>query len=652
MTHAAIVPPYPLALAPVVLGGVSLRNHVFVSAHTTNFGNDFLPSARHVAYHRERARGGVGLIITEPLRVHDTSLGRSGGLSSSREGLTMLTALTTAIRDEGAAVFSQLTHAGRHSENTVRPAASWGPSPLPHHIIGQVPHAMGRSDLREVRRAYGHAARLARDAGFQGVEIHFGHGHLLHQFISPASNSRTDIYGGDEQSRLRFPMEVLQEVIDAIGDELVVGVRMSADELLPGGQDLAFGCRIAAQVDSLAGVDFLNVSIASYTVPSIGHHVADMSEGRTPYLQQTLEIARECQRIQVLMACRVVDLADAERVLASGPITAVAMTRAHIADPYLIRNALAGAESDTRPCVSCNYCIEQIGRHRSLTCMMNPTVGREQEWSPLPQPALQPQTILVIGGGPAGMECARVAAQRGHRVDLWEQETELGGQVRIGRTAHGRHELSLLKEYEERQLQSLGVRVRTGRPATVEEIVEAAPDTVIIASGARQRHRSVPGWGPAVSVVQALAQTSWIDRVILILDLTGNWTSLSIAETIAERGGLVHLITPASTPLWSVPEYSRMVALQRLQTRQVEIHTASDVEFDNGTAHIHSQLNSGTTTIPGVTDVIPVAHLQAMDQLVEPLRDLEIPTVLIGDAMAPRSLFESIYEGHAAGRNL
>ncbi|MEV0757375.1 FAD-dependent oxidoreductase [Streptosporangium sp. NPDC050280] len=633
---------YPHVFSPLRLGGLTLRNRVFVSAHTTNFGVDFLPTARHVAYHRERARGGAGLIITEPLRVHDTSLGRVGGLSASRASLPGLADIVTAVRDEGAAVFTQITHTGRHSDNVFRRTASWGPSAVPWHTTGQVPHVMTAADMKEVRRAYVEAALLAVEAGFQGVEVHFGHGHLLHQFISPAVNVRTDAYGGTEENRLRFPLEVLDDVLDAVGSSALVGVRMSADELLPGGQDLAAGRRIAELLARTRPIAFLNVSVASYTVPSIGHHVADMSEGRAPYLPEALAIAEVAGDVPVFAACRFVSVDDAERALAGGEIAAVAMTRAHIADPHLLAKTAEGREGEVRPCVSCNFCIGEIAGHRAITCMMNPAVGREAEWPVLPAPATPARTVLVIGGGPAGMETARVAAERGHRVRLWEQGDELGGQVRVGRRGIGRHELDLLRTYEEHELERLGVTVRTGAGVvTAEEVVAAAPDVVVIATGSARRRP-----------LAAFERRSWEGRTVVVVDREGAWTCASVAETIAGAGGTVHVVTPATSPLWGVTEYSRMTALERLRNRGVDIWTGAVAEFGEGRAVVRSSLVSAETVIDGVTDVIELDSPDALDALATDLAGSGLTVHVIGDAVAPRSLLEAMYEGHALARAL
>ncbi len=339
------------ALSPFELAGVPLRNRIFLPAHTTNFGRDSLPTPEHVAYLRERARGGIALVIVEPLRVHPTSLGRSGGLSGGdRRALDGLRRIVDAVRGEGAAVFCQITHAGRHGENAAERLAAWGPSAMPWVAGGEMPHAMTRADMDAVRDAYVETAGLALEAGFQGMEIHLGHGHLLHQFLSLAANNRPDDFGGSLDNRLRYPLEVLGAVTAAVKDAAVVGIRVSVDDLMPDGLNAAEQRQVVAAAVQVPGVAFVNASVAAYQWPSIGHHVADMSAPPHPYLAQTVALRQVIGTLPLLTANRYQTLDHAETALETGAIDMVGMNRAHMADPDLIAKATRERDRYTPLC--------------------------------------------------------------------------------------------------------------------------------------------------------------------------------------------------------------------------------------------------------------------------------------------------------------
>src|ERR1051326_1264930 len=264
---------------PIRIGHLDIRNRLFVSGHTTNFGADNLPTDRHVAYHRERARGGVGLIFTEAARVHPTSLGRGSTIAVYLpESIPRFRAMVEAVHAEGARIFVQLEHSGRNQSGVWSRTASWGPSPIPWAIGAPAPHAMTLCDIEETIEAFRVGARHAVAAGFDGLEVHLGHGHLLNQFMSPVSNVRTDEYGGTEENRLRLPMEVLGAVREEVGSEYIMGIRISADEFLPGGLGLSDRARITRELVTREPVQFVNVSHSHYHGSfSLATQMADMS---------------------------------------------------------------------------------------------------------------------------------------------------------------------------------------------------------------------------------------------------------------------------------------------------------------------------------------------------------------------------------------
>ncbi|MDT3684936.1 MAG: FAD-dependent oxidoreductase [Pseudorhodoplanes sp.] len=647
---------YGHVFRPFRIGRVEIKNRIFVPAHTTNFAEDFRPTETHVNYHRERAKGGVGLIIIECLRVHKTSLGRSGGLSGNdRRTLPGLRKIVDVIHAENIPAFVQITHAGRHSENFVERLPAWGPSSIPWTGSGEMPHAMTRSEIREVIACYRDAVELALEAGFDGMEIHFGHGHLLHQFLSPASNNRTDEYGGSDENRMRFPMEVLRAVVDQLRDRAPLGVRLSVDELMTGGLDADASRHIAHRAATEAGVSFINASVASYNWPSIGYHVADMSYPPHPYLDLTVRLRDAIGSLPMLTANRYTTLADAEEALATGAIDMVGMMRAHIADPEIIKKTLEGREDRIRPCVASNFCIEQLALHRPITCMMNPRVGKEKDWPVPPPQSEKSKSILVVGGGPAGMEFARVAALRRHRVTLWEKSPSLGGLLTIAATGVGRSDLGKMKAYLEREVLESGAIVECEREATVDDVRAFGADLVVVAAGAEVDAVAIPGLAKALTVTEALAmdRNLWRGGSVLIYDLSGSWGTLTAAETLAASGAEVSIVGKPETALWDINLYSRMIAFERLRERNVFIQTrAAPVLYDGGTVTVRETSVGRETILGPFTHVVVATRGVSRLKMLNDFEQADVAVRSIGDANAPHALLQATYAANALARTV
>ena len=649
---------YPKVFEPVDVGSLHLRNRIFIPGHTTNLAEDFLPSDRHVAYFTERARGGVGMIIVGAIRVHSTSVGRAGGLTAIDERVIPgFSKIVTAVHDQGAAVLAQITHSGRHSDNVFLREVAWGPSAVPWTTMGHVPHEMTVGEIAEVVGAFVRAAEFMREAEFDGLEVHLGHGHLLHQFLSPASNRRIDRYGGSQEGRMRFASEVLAAVFDAVGKDLVIGVRVSGDEFVEGGLDAEASRQIVSTLVARHPIQFVNVSLSAYTRPSIGLHVADMNYGPTPFVDLAYAVRDAVPDVPVFAACRFTDLGLAEAVLATNRIDLVGMVRAHIADPHILSKTREGRADQIRPCVSCNFCIGQIAVHRPITCMMNPTVGRESEWSvDIPKADVR-RKVLIVGGGPSGLEAARVAAERGHSVRLWEKQAELGGQVLTGRNGHGRSDLAKLVKYMARELSRLGVTIELGRTVESGDIIRLEPDVVVIATGSSAGQFDIEGWGPVPAGEEILADTGMRELVVgkhvVVVDLVGNWTSASVLETLANAGAAVTCLVPSATLLPGINEYSHMTYVDRLGRAGVTFRLLRrPISFREGDLVTADTLTGNADTIQGVDMIVACSARQADASLHADL-DGKIDSVrVVGDALAPRTLLEAVFEGHRVGRNI
>jgi hypothetical protein len=480
------------------------------------------------------------------------------------------------------------------------------------------------------------------------MEVHLGHGHLLHQFLSPAANVRTDDYGGTPENRMRYPLEVLGEVVAAVGGRVPVGIRTSVDDLMPGALGPEDHRAITRHAAALPGVAFVNASVAAYQWPSIGHHVADMAHAPHPFRDLTEALRPVIGDLPLLTANRYRTLAEAEETLARGVIDMVGMNRAHMADPDLIAKSLAGREAEVRPCVAHNFCIGQIAAHQPIGCMMNPTVGRETRWSDPPAPARHRRRVLVIGGGPAGLEAARVAALSGHAVTLWERGSALGGRLDVCASAHGRGDIGAMRDWLVGAVARAGVAVETGRAASVAAVAGHGADAVILATGATDVTGNLPG---ALTPQAALARADWAGLRVALWDETGCWASLAAAETLAQRGAQVTVFQASAVPLWAVSLYSRMTALERLAGLGVVRHPGVVPQAADRGLLACRNLNTRTDAAHGPFDaIVHSAPGLAATDLHEALEQAGVPVTAIGDAVAPRNLFAAMQDAQAAAR--
>jgi dimethylglycine catabolism A len=499
MTHAR----YPHALSPVRIGGLELRNRIFVPAHTTNYGREHLPSDRHLEYHRARARGGAGLIIFESIRVQRNTVGRPQGVAGyDPRCVAPFARIARAVQDEGARLFGQIIHLGRQIEGEWERTVSWGPSAVRWSPTAQMPHAMTRAEMEIVIEGHVRTALHLREAGLDGIEVTAGHGHLLQQFMSPASNQRQDAYGGTLENRLRFPLEVIAAVRNALGREFPMGIRISAEEYLEGGLDLAEMGPITRAIADAVKLDFVNVSHSAYHASySLATQMADMNVDAAPFRELPRAIRKGLRDAghdtPVFAVCKFRSVAEAEAMIASGGADLVGMARAHLADPDLVRKAAAGREETHRPCIGCNQgCAAMLERNLPLTCLVNPRGGREGDMALVDaSPAATPRALLVIGGGPAGLEAAWVAAARGHRVTLWEREAELGGQLKWIRAMPHRADFMQLLDWQLGQCRRHQVRIETGRSADLDAVRAAGADLAIVATGSKPQPRRFAGGG-------------------------------------------------------------------------------------------------------------------------------------------------------------
>jgi 2,4-dienoyl-CoA reductase-like NADH-dependent reductase (Old Yellow Enzyme family)/thioredoxin reductase len=652
---------YPHALSPVRVGALTLRNRIFVPAHTTNFGEDHLPSERHLAYHRARAQGGVGAIIFESIRVQQNCVGRPQAVAGfDRRCIEPFRRIGDAVRGEGAKLLGQIIHLGRQVDGDFERTVSWGPSPVRWSATSAMPHAMTLDEMESVVAAHVATALNLVEAGLDGIEIQVGHGHLLQQFLSPLSNARTDEFGGSLENRMRFPLAVVAGVRRAVGPDYTVGIRVSAEEFVEPGLHLEEAERIACAFADAVRLDFVNVSHSAYHASySLATQMADMSFDPAMFRHLPAGIRGALRRaghdLPVFAVCRYRTLAEAEATLASGGADLVGMARAHIAEPAIVRKTVEGRTDEIRACIACNQgCAGMLEKNMAVRCLVNPQAGLEGTWpDPADDRAQARRTVLVLGGGPAGMEAAWVAAARGHTVRLVERADRLGGQLNHLRAMPSRHAFLDLLAFQEEQLTRYGVEIALRTETPVEDILAARPDVVVLATGSRPPAPSLPGGGPVFTIEQALADPEALGAGVAFVDLTGEWASLSTIDHLAGLGKRVTVFSPIGGFAWRTTIYSSLAWTKRLREKRVRIATLRRVmSFDGAALEVEDVSCGEVESLAGFDAVVLAQYNAPADELRAPLAAAGIPLRFAGDCLAPRTAMEAVYEGHAVARSI
>jgi 2,4-dienoyl-CoA reductase (NADPH2) len=647
---------YQFLYTPISLGPARVRNRIVFSAHLTNYAEDNRPGDRLIAYYRERAKGGAGLIITEEQSVHASDYAYEKLIHAYDPAvIPHYRKLTGALHSEGTTVFCQINHNGLQGFSFFNDEPLWGPSPVADILFREIPQSLDGNQIEQIVAGYRKVAAHARAGGFDGIELQASHSSILRQFLSPHTNRRWDAWGGSLEGRVRLVARCLEAAREAIGPGMALAIRLCTDELIDGGLGLEQVVEIAQHLDHLGMLDFINTSIGTtgrlYLVEGPMSVPAGYQSGHTAAI-------REAVHVPVIGVGRINDPLMADRLLRDGVCDLVGVVRAQIADPEWAIKGEQDQAADIRKCIACNqYCIGLMGLNSPLSCIQNPANGNEAALGiESYAPASPRKRIHVVGAGPAGMEAAIVAAHHGHDVTLWEREAQVGGMVQWivktpQRLEYGdliRNKISELKRYD--------VRTKLGQTATAQTLLAERPDAVVVATGqdeARPAH--IPGMdGPRVRTpLEVLSGPRLKPGHVLILDDIGFHQATSLAEYLAEGGCRISLVTSAfyvgqhlgvtlDLELWHGRMAGRPLTLYAG-------HIALDVTADPILLNIQS---GAQFALPGVDWIVPVNPGRSRAGLFHELRN-RVPEVLrVGDALAPKDVGEAILDGHRAARHL
>lgn len=534
-------------LQPYQLKHLTLKNRIISTAHEPNYHEDGFPKDRYRLYHVEKARGGVAMTMTAGSAIVSADSPPAFGnlLAYKDEIVPWLKKLTDECHDHGAAVMIQLTHLGRRSNWN---KADWlpvlSPSPVREAAHRAFPKEMEDWDFDRIARDYASAAARMAAAGLDGLEFE-AYGHLMDAFWSPATNIRDDQHNGSVENRLRFTFRILEEVRKAVGPKFLVGLRLVADEDWEKGLSKVEGIAICQRLKDSGLIDFLNIIR--------GHieHDAPLAEvipvagmKASPHLDFAGEV-RTLTKFPVFHAARINDVATARHAIAEGKLDMVGMTRAHMADPHLVRKIMEGREHDIRPCVGATYCLDRIYEGHEALCIHNPATGREATMPHVIGKAPAKKSVVVVGAGPAGLEAARVAAERGHKVTLFEAAPNAGGQIRIATQIKRRKELIGIVDWRVDQCERLGVDMRYNTYAEEGDVLALSPDVVIVATGGMTQNLAFDeGAELAVSSWDILSGDVKPAQEVLLFDDNGAHPGMAAAEFIAEAGSTLEIVSP------------------------------------------------------------------------------------------------------------
>jgi 2,4-dienoyl-CoA reductase-like NADH-dependent reductase (Old Yellow Enzyme family)/thioredoxin reductase len=633
---------FPHLMQPFQMKGLTLRNRIVMAPMLSRLCDpDGVVSRKLIDYYAERAKGGAGLIIVEYCYIDEReSKANQGQLGAYSDQLIAgLGDLAEAIQEWGAKAVLQICHAGRSTSSRCMGRQPIAPSAMPGYT-GEMAREMTPQEIEAVMESFAEAARRARTAGFNGVELHGTHGYLMAQFLSPYTNRRTDLYGKD---RATFALQTLERVRAKVGSDYLVGLRMSGEEFIDGGLTLGEAQAFARRLEE-RGIDYLHVSGG---IIEVGENFVIPMYLPQGHLLHLAEGIKKAVKIPVIAVGAIHGLSLAEESLKERA-DLIAMGRALIADPDLPRKIQSGHPEDIRTCLRCNEgCLSGVRQGRTQRCAVNAEVGRERSLKIYP--ASKPKRVCVIGGGPAGMEAARVLALRRHEVTLIEKENELGGLLRYASVPDFKEELRGFLQYLKTQVKKTGVEVLKGRPATLDLMKQLNPDAIVLAAGSTLPAPEIPGAQEsfAASALDLLAGKFQPGERVLVAG--GSAMGCEVAAHLASLGREVVVVEMTDGLALDLENRSRVALLRLLKERRVSTLLNWRVERIEEGRVLLSDRNRDRKEV-AADSVILALGLKPNQDLVEPLRKNFAEVHAIGDCLEPRKIYQAIHEGAFAGR--